>query len=295
MKIFVTGATGFLGRAFCRAAAASGHEVLALCRAADAGLPEDCRVLTGSLEEIPWPEVERFAPEAALHLAWLATPGVYLQSPLNDSLVSQSDQLFQGLIRSGAGFIAGTGTCIEYAPSPDPLREDVSPIAPTFPYSRAKVTTWENLQALSRDSGVAVSWLRVFYPYGEGEHPGRMPSALIRKLSAGEVLELRTPDSVKDYIHVTDAAAAMLTALEHRIVGAVNIGTGTGVRIFDLAKAIAVSCGSDPDLVRRAATLAEDAFPVTVADTAKLSSAGWRTRVTLAEGVGRLRESLRLS
>jgi dTDP-6-deoxy-L-talose 4-dehydrogenase (NAD+) len=146
---------------------------------------------------------------------------------------------------------------------------------------------------LAEEAGAAWTWFRVFYPYGEGEHHGRMPSALMRKLAAGEELELKTPDSVKDYIHVKDAAEAMLAALECKLAGPVNIGTGTGLRIMDLALAIARCCGSDAGLVRRAPTPAEDPFPVTVADTAKLRSTGWRPSIGLEAGLARLQASLR--
>ena len=291
MKILVTGATGFMGRAFCVSAASSGHKVMGLSRTEVAQPAAGYRVVRGSLSDPPWDEIERFAPEVALHLAWIATPGLYLASSENDILVQQSEDFFRGLAQRGVAHLAGTGTCIEYAPSPMPLREDASRLAPAFPYSRAKVETCQRLKALSEAAGTAWTWFRVFYPYGEGEHPDRMPSVLMRKLAAGEELELKTPDSVKDYIHVADAAGAMLAALEYKLTGPVNIGTGTGLRIMDLALAIARCCGSDARLVRSAATPAADPFPITVANTSKLFASGWRPRVELEAGLARLRDS----
>jgi nucleoside-diphosphate-sugar epimerase len=292
MKIFVTGANGFIGRAFCRAATERGHEVLGMCRSAGVRLPGDCRTLAGSLAEIPWPDVEAFAPEVALHLAWVATPGVYLNSPENEVQAAQSSDLFRGLIERGVSHVAGTGTCIEYAASTAPLREDDSQLAPAAPYSRAKVDTCRRLQSLADAAQVDWSWFRVFYPFGEGENPERMPSWLMRKLSGGEAVELKTPDSVKDYVHIDDVAAGLLLALEKRVPGAVNIGSGEGVRILDLAREIARIVGADPALVSRANPPSLDPFPVTVADMAKLRSAGWSRRVSLVEGLQRLRASL---
>ena len=249
-------------------------------------------VAHGSLHEVPWPCIEQFKPETALHFAWIATPGIYLDSPENETLVEQSEAFFRGLSRRGVRHLAGTGTCIEYAPSSRPLRETDSPLAPIFPYSRAKVETSRRLEASADETGARWSWFRIFYPYGEGEHPERMPSALIRKLLGGETLALKTPDSVKDYIHVTDACRAILSALESGLVGPVNIGTGTGVRIIDLARAIARCCGCDPALVTRAVPLGEDSFPITVADISKLRNAtGWNPAISLEEGLRRLLES----
>lgn len=78
MRIFVTGATGFVGRAAALTLARRGHEVLALTRdaaAARAFLP-GVALLQGSLAgaDALLPELARFAPEALLHLAWEGLP-----------------------------------------------------------------------------------------------------------------------------------------------------------------------------------------------------------------------------
>ncbi|OAI57039.1 hypothetical protein AYO49_03020 [Verrucomicrobiaceae bacterium SCGC AG-212-N21] len=294
MKIFVTGATGFLGRRFCQTATVEGHELLCLTRTPEPRLPAACLTVEGTLAAVPWDEVDRFAPGAVLHLAWVATPGVYLTSPENETLATQSEALFQQFAERGVPHLVGIGTCIEYAPSDEPLDEGRSALAPAFAYSRAKVSTSQRLQAIAAQHGVTSTWGRVFYPYGEGEHRDRMPSALMRKVAAGETLELKTPDSVKDYIHVQDAAAALLAIIEKRLPGAVNIGTGQGVRILDLARDIARVCGGREGQVRRSPTPAEDPFPITVANVSKLRSTGWLPRVGLAEGLERLHVSLGL-
>lgn len=292
MKLFVTGATGFLGRAVCRLALRRGHEVLALCRDGGASLPAGAIPAHGSLGSIPWTEVEEFEPDAVLHLAWVATPGVYLTSPENDVLLEQSTGFFEKLAAMGVRHVAGVGTCIEYAPSTSPLAEWTSSLGPTFPYSVAKVEASRRLQDIAARCGTAWSWLRVFYPYGEGEAAGRLPSILMRAALAGQKLELRTPDSVKDYIHVEDAASAMLSVLEHGLSGPVNIGTGEGLRILDLAGHILRSLGADPALAVAAAVPAHDPFPITVADTTRLRSTGWMPEVSLHEGLARLGAAL---
>lgn len=293
MRIFVTGAAGFLGRAFCESAARAGHDLLGLSRSREATSPEGCSLVEGSLANIPWDAIERFAADAALHLAWIATPGNYLNSPDNAVWVEQSEALFQGLARRGIRQIAGTGTCIEYAPSDLPLSEDKSPLAPASPYAAAKVETCRRLESLAATEDISWSWFRVFYPYGEGEHPDRMPSALLRKFCAGEAVELKTPDSVKDYIHITDVARGMLAALEGRITGPVNIGTGNGVRIMELARMLARCCDCDAALVTKAEKLTMDPFPTTVADITKLQANGWRPSIALEDGIQRLWKSLK--
>ena len=292
MKLFVTGATGFIGRAFCRVAIERGHQVLALCRTAISTLPPGVEIAVGTLMDTPWSEVEKFSPDAALHLAWVATPGVYLTSPENELWLEQSKTWFQKLSEIEVPHIAGTGTCIEYAASVEPLNEETSPLDPAFPYSQAKAALFHWLQGGGLGSSQTWSWFRVFYPYGPGEHPNRIFSSLIAQLSAGKSLALRTPHSVKDYIYIDDVALAMCHALESRATGAVNIGTGHGLPINELALRLAKLLGADPALVQHASELANDPTPTVIADSHKLRSTGWRPHTNLDSGLQRLIDSL---
>lgn len=283
MRILVTGATGFIGQAFCRTAVARGHQLLALCRH-PAACPPEVELAVGTIADTPWALVERFSPDAALHLAWLATPGVYLTSPHNEQWLEQSKTWLQRASAIGVSHIAAAGTCIEYAPSDLPLDEATSPLGPSFPYSRAKAALFEWLNHGGLGSVPTWSWLRIFYPYGPGEHPSRICSSLIAQLSAGKRLELRTPFSVKDYIYIDDAASAICSALEARLGGAVNIGTGHGLSIETLARTLADQLGADPTLVGRAAELATDPNPVVIASPDRLRGLGWLPRVEITTG-----------
>jgi dTDP-6-deoxy-L-talose 4-dehydrogenase (NAD+) len=288
MKIFVTGANGFIGRAFCQAAVAAGHEVLGLCRRPTSALPAGTQTIIGDLGNIPWDEVERFGPDTLLHLAWIVTPGTYLNAPENQTLVHESEELFSKAIDLGVQRLAASGTCIEYAPSDEPLKEDVSPLAPSIAYSQGKVEALKLLESLAAKHALPWTWFRIFYCYGEGEHPDRIASWLMRKLASRESVEVKTPDSVKDYIHVTDVAAAMLWSLEKGLQGPVNVGGGRGVRILDLAREIARTVGTEASLVSGANPPAPDPFPTTVADISKLRDSGWQPKISLTAGLDRM-------
>ena len=295
MRIFVTGANGFIGRAFCRAAVASGHEVLGLCRRPTPALPGGCQTVIGDLGHVPWDQVQRFAPDALLHLAWIVTPGAYLNSPENESLIGESQELFRKAIALGTQRLAASGTCIEYAPSDEPLKENASPLAPSLAYSRGKVAALKDLESLATEHGVPWTWFRIFYCYGEGEHPDRIASWIMRKLSSGESVEVKTPDSVKDYVHVDDVASAMLWSLEKGLEGPVNVACGSGVRILDLARQIARTVGADPSLVSGANPPTPDPFPMTIADVSKLRDSGWQPSISLSSGLERMWQTLRSS
>ena len=291
MRIFVTGANGFIGRAFCRVAALNGHEVLGLCRAPEASLPGGVKVLRGALDSIPWVQVKDFEPDALLHLAWSLRPGS-LNSPDNVALVNLSRQLFEEALKVGVRHLAASGTCIEYAPSEDPLSEDHSRLEPALAYSVAKNATREIMQKLAVDAGALWTWFRIFYAYGEGEHQDRLSVSIVRKLASDQAVELRTPDSVNDYLYVDDVASAMLCAIEKSLEGPVNVGSGTGIKIIDFARQAARVLNVSPDLIQKASPATHDPFPTTVADIAKLRGIGWTPGATLEEGLRKLISSV---
>ena len=75
-----------------------------------------------------------------------------------------------------------------------------------------------------------------FTPTDLGNTPARLCSALTRQLLADQPLTLKTPDSTKDYIFIDDLAAAILAVLEGCLTGPINLGTGVGVTVRDIAR-----------------------------------------------------------
>jgi nucleoside-diphosphate-sugar epimerase len=293
MRILITGGTGFIGSAFVRAARSAGHQLAVLSRRYQPDA-RGCAFVMGSLAEPPWAELEQFAPEACLHAAWIATPETYLESPENHDWVRLSKDFLSGLVQRGTSHLTVLGTCIEYQMTGRPLAEDTSPLKPISTYARAKCELHKSLRRAGHLASVSESfklaWLRIFYPYGEGEHQARLTSSVIAKLHRGEVVPLKTPHSIKDYIHAEDAADAILAVVERQFDGAVNVGTGAGVTV----EAVATELGrllNRPELIKIPANSPVDPLNHVVADAARLRSLGWRPQVALSDGLRRLVEA----
>lgn len=272
MRIFVTGASGFIGSELCRQAENAGHEVLRLAT-------------PHRLDALPFALLASFKPEVAVHCAWLTTPGVYTESPENALLRQQSLEMFRALSANGIRHFVGCGTCAEYAPSKLDLEEDKSATAPVSHYARAKHALHTDLRNAASASSVTLSWARIFFPYGPGEHPDRLVSALFRAFQTGRREHLRTPHAVRDYIHVQDVASGLLACALSHADGCYNIGTGEGVSLGRLEAEVARISGRS-DVVGEPACAApgrtEDYF---VASTVKLRALGWAPRIKLAEGL----------
>ena len=292
MKILLTGATGFIGANFLRQAIARGHQVAALA-SPDKPLPKNLAAgkdliwLPGTLANAPWKEIAAFGAETCVHCAWITTPGIYLESPENLRFLEDSLTFLRRVRETGAKHIVGLGTCVEYRIGREILSEDRTPVAPTTVYARCKNDLRIALETDAKANHFSSCWARVFYPYGPGEHPARLCSSIIQKLARDEKIILKTPGSTKDYIFIEDLAAALLAVVEKKFHGSINLGTGTGTTVREIAETLARLMGK-AGMIEEINPPATDPLGYVVADATKLKALGWRPKFTMEQGLERM-------
>lgn len=237
-----------------------------------------------------WPRaVAGFHFDTCVHLAWIATPGLYLTSEENGPLSEITVALAEALFKGGLEHFLATGTCIEYSPGLGkgiPCIEDETPIAPIFPYAVAKNQARVRLQSLAAYHGAGFSWGRVFYAYGPEEPLSKSVTMFIRTLLGGEHLVLKHPHSTKDFVHVDDIVGALAHLVSRRkSEGVVNIGTGHGTTMRDLALQVAREVGAEESLVGDGDESLPDPYSYHVADVRKMGAAGWQSSIAVPDGI----------
>lgn len=291
MKLLVTGSDGFIGRYVCEEAVKRGISILGLQRNPK---PSPHATVQWTLSDPPWDAIKSYAPDALLHLAWLATPGKYLQSEQNIQLLLESKNFILRCWELGVKHFACAGTCAEYEPSTASLQEQQSPLLASSLYSMSKIGLADWLSETIAPYSASCGWYRIFYPYGAREHHARFCSQIAVRCLNKQKSELKFPDSIKDYIHVRDVAMALLTGITAGVTGPYNIGSGVGIRMSELAALIAKETGVDPDMIVHA-DLSEhkDPWPHHVACIEKMSRLGWKQSVSLEAGIADLVSSIR--
>lgn len=285
MRVLITGATGFLGRWAVSACLENGHEVGALVR------PDDSAALSGrvirfegTLADPPWTAIDAFAPQVCIHSAWVATPGVYMDSPLNAWFDSWTRSFVTHLLDRSLNRVIGVGSCIEYIASDSEQAR--------APYVSHKKGVRAFLEQEATVHGAEWVWARVFSPFGEGEPSGKLCRSIVETLLRGECFLVRCPEAVRDYIAVQDVGRALAVLVEAPLQGDVDVGSGRPVVVREVAHGIAEMLGLDPDMCFEWGKC-PDTLQLPVANPDPLRAMGWGASTSLKEGMAPLVESLR--
>ena len=233
-SVAVVGARGFIGRAVVRALTAR-------------GVPT---VRCGS--QSPAVSGGRLVPQvAAASVVVLVTgrssPAQAEREPATAATeLAESRELFELLgtaaARAQRVLLASSGGAVYDTQYPAPFSER-SPVARSSAYARLKLDIEEAFLAGARN-GSERSVLRLSNVYGPGQRLGTGQGVVghwFKALLTGEPIRLfGDPDTIRDYVYVTDVAEAFLAAgdAEGSLPPVLNIGSGEPTSLRELAQEV---------------------------------------------------------
>jgi UDP-glucose 4-epimerase len=302
----VTGGAGFIGAAVVRALVARGEEVRVvddLSKGTEAAMPEGVEMISGDIAN---PDVcaRGFrGADVCFHLAAkIGGIGYFHRYPADilDENNLMLSRVFRTATEAGTKVVYVSSSMVFERAAEFPTPEDAldrSP-PPFSAYGFSKLVGEWYCRAFHEQFGTPFAIARPFNAYGPGEHPEREPGLahvipdLIEKISAGQrpIPIFGDGSQSRSFTYVDDVADAIVAiGLDPRGVGEdFNIGTGVETSIRDLLDMLWPITGADgePD-VRMEPTLPVD-VQRRVPDVTKIGSVlGWRSRVTLEDGLRR--------
>jgi UDP-glucose 4-epimerase len=310
--VLITGGAGYIGSHAVYAFLDAGAEVVVLddlSTGVQANLPREAAFYRGCVSDrdLVARIVREHRVEGALHFAGsivvpesVVNPAKYYRNNTSRGL-----ELVDALIASGVGRIVFSSTAAVYGvPERVPVPE-TAPLQPINPYGWSKLFFERQLADLAAAHGIACAVLRYFNVAGadpEGRTGQSTPQAthLIKVACQaatgqrdgmsvfGTDYPTRDGTCVRDFIHVSDLAAAHVAAYDLLRTGAetatFNCGNGRGYSVREVIAAVEAAAGRRLRLTFEGRRAGDP--PELVADPSRLAGrVAWRPRYELADMV----------
>jgi GDP-L-fucose synthase len=246
-RVLLTGGTGFFGRRIAEALRRHEYDVAA------PGRPDFDMLDFGSTIRT----LEALRPDIIVHsAAYYGGLGICMAEPAQifHHNVLMGVNLFEAAARTGVRKIMAIGSACSYPGSvAGNMKEDDFWSGPLHPsveaYGFTKKVLEVGLRAYGRGNGVIGQMPVVTNLYGEhdvfGEYRSHVAAALIKKFAdaaiarADHVVCWGTGAPVREFIYSADAAEAVARLLKSGYTEPLNIGTGIGTTIKELAEIVA--------------------------------------------------------
>jgi UDP-glucose 4-epimerase len=294
-KIFVTGGTGMIGANLVRRLIADGCDISVFTRREInfisnlEAIKDSFRVLQGDItdQESIKAAIDTTQPDIVFHLACTPfnLPDITSQHHLQVN-VAGTLNLLEALRQSPHTKIIFTGSTAAYG-SGSQLRE-THPMEPGTMLGATKACASILLQTYAKLHNMNTLELRLFAPYGPWEHSVRMVPHVILSALNGQDVPMTLGRQQRDFVYIDDVIEALILGVNSPLAGGtvLNIGSGTGTPIVEVAEGILALMGNPVKLLVGAIQTRPDEIMEMSADISiTKETLGWAPQISLDEGL----------
>jgi len=292
MTILVAGATGLAGSAIVRELTRDNKKVIGIS-SKDVNLLDRTKTFSYIKDLKPTVLID-----AAAKVGGVGGNNAYPVEYLSQNLQIQSNLMDAAHEANVEKFVFLGSSCIYPRNCAQPIKEDyllTGELEHTnSAYAIAKIAGIELIKSYRKEYGY--SWISVMPTnlYGPNDNfdleNSHVLPALIRKFveakrnNSSEVVLWGSGNPLREFLHVDDLAKAVLVCLEkYDDSQQINIGSGDEISIKDLGQKIANLTGFTGKVVWDSNR--PDGTPRKVLDSTKISKLGWKTTITLDQGI----------
>jgi cephalosporin hydroxylase/nucleoside-diphosphate-sugar epimerase len=289
--ILVTGASGFVGRWAVDALSRNGFDVHGTSRRPMTNLDIVMHGVdlhdTAAVSSL----IDKVQPTHLLLSAWTTAHGAFWTDPANETWAKSSVTMAEHFLKAGGRRIVLAGTCAEYdwldsVLEAGPVVETAAQGSPKTLYGQAKRRAADAISKLAECAGASFATGRIFIPMGWAESRERFLPTIVNAMLDGQPAHLGSGEQIRDVMDVRDVGAALAALVLCDVKGAVNIGSGKGTALADVARR-AGALGGHPELLQFGTQAARHGDPAQlVADISRLrDEVGFVPRYTLDDAI----------
>lgn len=300
-KIYIAGHRGMVGSAILRQLKAKGYTNFVLKTSTELDLRNQQAVTDFFAKEKP-----DYVFLAAAKVGGIIANNTYRGDFIYENLMIQNNVIHQSYLNNVKKLMFLGSSCIYPKMAPQPLKEEymlTGELEPTNePYAIAKIAGIKMCDAYRDQFGCNFISVMPTNLYGPNDNYDLKNShvlpAMLRKFiiakrkQESSVTIWGTGSPKREFLHADDLAEACLFLMEnYNDSGLVNIGIGDDISILDLAILVKKVVGFEGEILTD--TSKPDGTPRKLMDVSKLSSFGWKAKITLEEGIQKVYEEIK--
>ena len=244
MKLFITGASGFIGSHLTNLAKRKGYEIIALKKGYldPQNYDKNIKWVNKDLLEINMHDLEDVDVVFNLASAGVSPKKASIQE-LTKTNILGSIKLMEESIKANVKRCIFTGSCHEYGLSSDRYKMIPSnaPLMPTNNYARSKVASFYMLEALCKTYETEFIYPRIFSAYGVGQNKMNFWPSLRNAALNGLDFKMTKGNQIRDFIPVEEVVKHLINCCSRKdVIKGVplvfNIGSGSPISIINFAK-----------------------------------------------------------
>src|SRR5689334_19067974 len=312
MKVFLTGAAGFVGSRLSKALLARGDTVVGFDNFNDYYDPvhkerhlRDLRdekrftFIKGDLRdsELLRSLMAEHRPDTIAHLAGMAAVRYSIEHPLiyGEVNVQGSLNLLDAARLAGKPrcVLASTGS-VYGSTTPVPFKEDAAADRPLAPYPASKRAMELLAHSHHHLFGLPVTIVRFFNVYGPHGRPDMMPWQWSRQILVGEPLTLYAAGKLKrDWTYIDDIVAGLVAALDKWLgYEIINLGCSNPVENLEFVKVLEEPLGKKAKMVDTPTPASEPLITYANVDKAR-KLLGYEPKTRVRQGLTRFIDWMR--
>jgi dTDP-glucose 4,6-dehydratase len=278
LRVFVTGAEGFIGSHVVDALIKGGHQVTAYVlynsfNAAgwlgrdDVALHGNLQIVPGDIRDADSVQTALGAHDVVIHLASLVAIPYSYQAPRSylETNAIGTLNVMEAARRAGVSRVIHTSTSEVYGSAQYVPIDEKHPLVGQSPYSASKIAGDQISHSYWASFGLPVTTLRPFNAYGPRQSQRAfIPSVMVQLLNGARELSLGSLTPTRDLTFVEDTAAGFVAAaMSDKGCGEVfNMGSGFEISMADVVDRIAALSGVETRITEDSSRVRPEASEV---------------------------------